>query len=147
MTNIDRIINLDMDGSIVDFYAVDNWLKDLENSNVRPYRIAKPLIDMGALSKVLNRLQNKGYIINIISWCSKSGTKEFNKATIKTKKDWLKRHLSNVKFDNIYIVPYGTPKYTLSSGILFDDEEKNRKDWKGTAYNVDNILGILQNLD
>lgn len=147
MTNIDRIINLDLDGTIVDFYAVNGWLTDLENENVRPYAIAKPLFDMTALASILNKLQNKGYIINIISWLSKTGSKEFDKKVTKTKKEWLNRHLSNVKFNNIYIVPYGTLKHTLSSGILFDDEEKNRKEWNGTAYNVDNILGILQNLD
>ena len=43
---------------------------------------------------------------------------------------------SDVKFDEIIIVPYGTPKETLSTGILFDDEERNRNEWKGLAVDA-----------
>lgn len=142
-----KIINFDLDGTIVNFYGVNGWLTDLENENVRPYAIAKPLFDMTALANVLNKLQNKGYIINIISWLSKTGSKDFDKKVTKTKKEWLNRYLSNVKFDNIYIVPYGTPKHTLSNGILFDDEIGNRTAWGAGAYDVDNILEILQNME
>lgn len=147
MTNIDKIINLDLDGTIANFYGVNGWLTDLENENVRPYAIAKPLLDMVALANILNKLQSKGYIINIISWLSKVGSKDFDKRVTKTKKEWLNRYLSNVKFDNIYIVPYGTPKHTLSNGILFDDEIGNRTAWGSGAYDVDNILEILQNME
>lgn len=141
-----KVINFDMDGTIANFYGVNGWLADLENENVRPYAIAKPLFDMTALANVLNKLQNKGYVINIISWLSKTGSKDFDKKVTKTKKEWLNRHLSNVKFDNIYIVPYGTPKHTLSNGILFDDEIGNRTAWGAGAYDVDNILKILQDM-
>ena len=147
MTNINRTINIDMDGTIANFYGVNGWLTDLENENVRPYAIAKPLFDMTALASILNKLQNKGYIINIISWLSKTGSKDFDKAVTKTKKEWLKRYLPNVKFDNIHIVPYGTPKHNISSGILFDDEKNNRDNWGAGAYDVDNILNILQSLE
>jgi 5'(3')-deoxyribonucleotidase len=136
-----------MDGTIANFYGVNGWLTDLENENVRPYAIAKPLFDMTALASILNKLQNKGYIINIISWLSKTGSKDFDKAVTKTKKEWLKRYLPNVKFDNIHIVPYGTPKHNISSGILFDDEKNNRDNWGEGAYDVDNILNILQSLE
>ena len=147
MTNINRTINIDMDGTIANFYGVNGWLTDLENENVRPYAIAKPLFDMTALASILNKLQNKGYIINIISWLSKTGSKDFDKAVTKTKKEWLKRYLPNVKFDNIYVVPYGTPKHNISNGILFDDEKNNRDNWGAGAYDVDDILNILQSLE
>jgi 5'(3')-deoxyribonucleotidase len=126
---------------------VNGWLTDLENENVRPYAIAKPLLNMVTLEKVLNRLKNRGYIINIISWLSKTSTPAFDEAVTKTKKEWLKRYLPNVKFDNIYVVPYGTPKHNISSGILFDDEKNNRDNWGTGAYDVDNILNILQSLE
>lgn len=143
---MNKIINMDLDGTLADFYNVENWLNDLENSNVRPYAIAKPLLNMVTLEKVLNRLKNKGYIINIISWLSKTSTPDFDKAVTKTKKEWLKRYLPNVKFDNIYVVPYGTPKHNISSGILFDDEKNNRDNWGAGAYDVDNILEVLKGL-
>ena len=56
-------------------------------------------------------------------------------------------HLASVKFENIFIVPYGTPKQTLASGILFDDEIGNRTAWNGTAYDVNDIIGMLKALN
>ena len=79
MTNVNlpKIINFDLDGTIADLYGVDDWLNDLINGDTRPYDIAKPLVNMSALARVLNGLQKKGYIINIISWTSKNGTAEY----------------------------------------------------------------------
>jgi hypothetical protein len=140
----EKIINFDMDGTIADLYGVDGWLDDLINGNTRPYDIAKPLVNMSALARLLNGLQRKGYIINIISWLSKSGTDEYNARVADSKRKWLAKHLKSVKFNNLYIVPYGTPKHEISSGILFDDEQPNRDKWGVGAYDVDNILGVLK---
>lgn len=142
----EKIINFDMDGTIANFYGVEGWLDDLENSRSRPYKVAKPLVNMSALARMLNKLKDSGWKVNIISWLSKTGTEEFNKEVTEVKKKWLKKHLASVEFDNIWIVPYGTPKENFSGGILFDDEEKNRKNWRGQAFDVDNILGVLRGL-
>lgn len=139
-----KTINLDMDGTIANLYGVENWLDYLIASDPYPYIKAKPLVNMNVLARTLNRLQRKGWKINIISWLSKSSTPEYDKAVTNAKKKWLKTHLKSVTFDNIFIVPYGTPKYTLASGILFDDELNNRQMWQGKAYDVDNIIGILK---
>lgn len=145
MTNI-KVINFDMDGTIADLYGVEGWLSDLIAENVRPYAVAKPLVNMQALARVLNGLKRKGFALNIISWTSKNGTPEYNKAVANTKKAWLKKHLASVEFDNIYVVPYGTPKHTISGGYLFDDEEPNRTAWGCKAFDVDNIIGTLKAL-
>lgn len=139
-----KTIVFDMDGTIADLYGVDGWLDDLINGNTRPYDIARPLVNMSALARLLNGLQRKGYTINIISWLSKSGTDEYNARVAGSKRKWLAKHLKSVKFDNLYIVPYGTPKHEISSGILFDDEQPNRDKWGVGAYDVDNILGVLK---
>ena len=139
----------DMDGTIADLYGVNGWLDYLINSDVYPYANARPLLHLSALARMLNKLQREGYEIGIISWLSKSGTDEYNKAVTDAKMKWLKKHLASVQFDTIHIVKYGTPKEIFSSSendILFDDEEKNRQNWTGKAFNVDNILGILKNL-
>ena len=141
-----KIINFDMDGTIADLYGVKNWLSDLTNSNPRPYIVAKPLLNMSALARVLNRLKKSGYMINVISWLSKNSTPEYDKAVTSAKRQWLRKHLKSVQFDNIYIVPYGTPKQTISNGILFDDESQNRENWNGQAFDVDSILDILKGL-
>jgi len=141
-----RVINFDMDGTIANLYGVEGWLDDIINNNARPYEIAKPLVNMSALARVLNRLHKEGYIINIISWLAKNSNAEYDKAVTNAKIGWLKKHLASVKFDNVFIVPYGTPKQTLASGILFDDEKPNRKNWNGQAYDVNNIIGVLKAL-
>ena len=140
----EKIINFDMDGTIADLYGVDGWLNDLINGDTRPYDIAKPLVNMSALARRLNSLQRKGYIINIISWTSKSGTAEYNERVKVAKLNWLAKHLKSVKFNNVYIVPYGTPKHEISSGILFDDEQPNRIKWGVGAYDVTDIRGVLK---
>lgn len=142
MTNI----YFDMDGTIANLYGVTGWLEDLINEDTRPYAIAKPLVNMNALARVLNRLIRNGYSVNVISWTSKGGTIEYNNAVANVKREWLKKHLASVKFDNINIIPYGTPKSTCGDGILFDDEEQNRIEWNGTAYNEKNIIEVLKAL-
>lgn len=140
----EKIINFDMDGTFVDLYGVDGWLDDLTNGRTRPYEVAKPMINMSAFARRLNYLQKIGYIINVISWTAKNGSADFNKRVKIAKLNWLAKHLKSVKFDNVYIVPYGTPKHEISSGILFDDEKANREKWGTGAYDVDNILGVLR---
>ena len=99
----------DMDGTIADLYGVDGWLDYLINSDVYPYANARPLLHLSALARMLNKLQREGYEIGIISWLSKSGTDEYNKAVTDAKIKWLKKHLASVQFNAIHIVKYGTP--------------------------------------
>lgn len=146
MNTIVRQINFDMDGTLCDFYGVEGWLDDLDNYNTRPYEIAKPLLNLSVLARYLNKLQSKGYTINIISWLSKISTADFDERVTRVKLEWLKKHLKSVKFDNITIISYGTPKQNFGKGILFDDETKNRDSWVGLAYDEKNILEILKNL-
>ena len=139
-----KVINFDMDGTIANLYGVDNWLDYLINSNTYPYEVAKPMVNMSYLARLLNRLINKGYMINIISWTSKNGTPEYNEAVKQAKIKWLKTHLKSVNFSNIYVIPYGTPKHTISNGILFDDEEPNRTKWGNGAYTEKEIFKVLK---
>jgi hypothetical protein len=136
----------DMDGTIADLYGVENWLSMLIAEDTTPYEIARPLLRMATLARVLNRLQRNGYTINIISWTSKRGSIEYNQAVAAAKKAWLRKHLASVEFNRVDIVDYGTPKSEGRNGILFDDEEQNRANWAGIAYNVDNILEVLKTL-
>ena len=145
MTNY-REINFDMDGTIADLYGVDGWLDYLMNKDVTPYANAKALVNLSALARVLNRLQRNGYKVCVISWLAKINDDNYNKAITDVKIQWLAKHLPSVKWDKITIVPYGTPKSTCGNGILFDDEEPNRKEWVGNAYDVDNIIEILKTL-
>ena len=139
-----KAINFDMDGTLCDFYGVENWLEYLINRDATPYAVAKPLLNLSALARKLNALQREGYEINIISWLAKNSTEEFDKIVTETKKKWLKKHLPSVNWNKITIVAYGIDKSTLGNGILFDDEEPNRKMWGEGAYDVHNIMEVLK---
>ena len=150
MNNINKAIYFDMDGTIADFYGVDNWLDMLMNSDTTPYKVAKPLINMNVLARYLNRLQDKGYVIGIVSWLSKKGNNKYNKEVTETKKKWLAKHLKSVKWNEVHIIKYGTPKHEVVNninGILFDDEEQNRTNWKGIAHDEKNIINVLKTID
>lgn len=142
-------IFFDMDGTIADLYGVENWLDYLIASDALPYEIAKPLIRLSALARILNRLQKQGYKVGVISWLAKNSNTAYDEKVTRAKKEWLKKHLASVNFDEIHIVKYGTPKQTFAkteNDILFDDEEKNRNDWTGKAFDVNEIIEILKGM-
>ncbi len=134
----------DMDGTIADLYGVPNWLEKLMAEDATPYAEAAPLLRLAALARILNRLQREGYKLGIVSWLSKGATPQYQRAVAKAKIEWLQIHLRSVRFDHIDIIEYGTPKHIGRKGILFDDEEKNRKEWGEGAYDVNNILEVLK---
>lgn len=142
-----KAIYFDMDGTIADLYGVNGWLDMLMAEDATPYAKAKPLIRLATLARLLNGLQKRGYTIGIVSWLAKGARHEYDEKVINAKVDWLKTHLKSVQFDEIHIVEYGTPKETVVNfphGILFDDEKRNRDNWVGTAYDVDNIIDTLK---
>ena len=140
-------INFDLDGTLVNLYGVDNWLEMLENYDETPYIMAKPLVRLSTLARRLNALQKKGFEIAVISWLSKTGTEDYNARVTDAKIEWLAKHMPSVEWNRITIIEYGTPKENYCNSpfdILFDDEEKNRKNWNGIAYDVNDILEILK---
>ena len=144
-----KAIYFDMDGTIANLYAVENWLPKLRSADASPYEEAVPMVRMNLLARLLNRLQKEGYIIGIVSWLSKNSDDEYDEKVTRAKMTWLNKHLASVNFDEIHIVKYGTPKQTIVDnplGILFDDEEQNREKWLGTAHDVDNIIEVLKAL-
>ena len=142
-------IFFDMDGTIADLYGVENWLDYLLAQDAFPYENAKALLNLQALARVLNRLQRNGFRIEIISWLSKTSTPDYDEAVTLAKMRWLSAHLASVSFDKINIVSYGICKDTFrhtTSDILFDDEERNRQEWGGQAFGVENIISVLRSL-
>ena len=141
-------IYFDLDGTVADLYGVEGWLADLEAYRTRPYDEAKPMHNMSALARAIHKAQQSGHQVGIISWLSKTATEDYNRAVEKAKRKWLKKHLKSVTFDEVHIIPYGTPKSTVAvkGAILFDDEERNRKEWQGKAYEPKEIFEILKKI-
>lgn len=139
---------LDMDGTIADLYAVENWLPMLRAYNPTPYAKAKPIVNMSALARLLHNRQAEGFEICIISALSKEPTPEYDEAVKKAKMEWLKQHLPSVEFDEIRFVPYEFKKNDVNSGndILFDDEARHLTAWTGLAIPAVEILKGLKSL-
>ena len=139
----------DMDGTIANLYAVENWLPKLRAEDETPYVEAKVMWNMSQLARLMNRVQKLGYKLGIISWTSKGGSELYNIAVDTAKREWLDIHLASVNFDYVYIVKYGTPKSLVmqtNNDILFDDEEQNRDAWEGEAHEPNEILSVLKEL-
>lgn len=137
----------DMDGTIANLYAVENWLESLQAEDTRPYLEAEVMLNFSLFARLLNRLQEQGWRIGIISWTSKCGSESYNLAVEVIKRVWLLQHLPSVEWDDIRIVRYGTNKFeTCGGGILFDDEEKNRETWEDEAYEPNEIIEVLKRL-
>ena len=139
----------DMDGTIANLYAVENWLPKLRSEDPSPYAEAGVLWNMNQLARLMNRVQKLGYKLGIISWTSRGGSESYNKAVAETKKAWLGQHLASVKFDSIRIVSYGTPKSVVmdtEDDILFDDEAPNRDNWQGEAFEPEMMMQVLKSL-
>ena len=141
-----RAIYFDMDGTIADLYGVDGWLNYLQNEDVTPYEIAKPLQkEMTLLKHALSQLKDMGYVIGIISWSAKNGSKTYNAQVRSAKKRWINKFFPNI-FSEFHVVKYGTNKKSVAKikdSIIFDDDSNVRDSWDGIAYDVTNMVNIL----
>ena len=136
----------DMDGTIADLYGVENWLKMLIAHDETPYAIAKPIVNLSVLARLMNKVQRKGFEICIVSALAKDSTAEYDERVRNAKVKWLTNHLKSVHFDEIRFVPYWYTKNNVNTGsdILFDDEERHLEKWTGIAVNANKMIETLK---
>lgn len=136
----------DMDGTIADLYGVDNWLEMLMAHDETPYAIAKPLINLSVLARLMNKVQREGFEICIVSALAKDSTAEYDERVRNAKIKWLANHLKSVHFNEIRFVPYWYTKNNVNTGsdILFDDEERHLEKWTGMAVNANKMIETLK---
>lgn len=128
------IICFDMDGTIAQLYAVDDWLEKLKAEDPAPYLEAKPMWDMKTLAEVLRKLQEQKVEIRIITWLSKESSEEYKSEVRKAKREWLNKY--DFPYDNFHGVQYGATKADSvrkyakeEEAILIDDNAEVRKGW------------------
>lgn len=146
------VLCFDMDGTIADLYGVSDWLSKLRRSDDSPYIQAEPMWDMTKLARILTALKEKGYEVRIISWLSKDGTENYNRAVRRAKRGWLQRY--NFPADHIHLLKYGSTKanavrHLKRECILIDDNLKVRVGWKlGDTINPqkENLLETLNKM-
>ena len=143
-----RKIWFDMDGTIADLYGVDNWLEMLINFDPTPYVVAKPMLNLSLLARLMNKVQKNGFEICIVTALSKNSTVEYDEKVIEAKKRWLAQHLKSVQFDEVQFVPYTFVKNDVNTGndILFDDEARHLEAWTGRACPADEMIETLKSL-
>ena len=136
----------DMDGTIADLYGVENWLEMLIAHDETPYAIAKPIVNLSVLARLMNKVQRKGFEICIVSALAKDSTAEYDERVRNAKVKWLANHLKSVHFDEIRFVPYWYTKNDVNTGadVLFDDEERHLKKWTGTAVHASKMIETLK---
>lgn len=143
-------VYLDMDGTIADLYSVEDWLPLLKAESTQPFLVAKPLLDMDRLSALILELQNLGSKVGVITWTPIGADKNYRQRVRRAKKNWLKRYLPNVEFDNFHVISYGTPKQRYNkfgdSAVLFDDNQEVLEDWNGLPEHVVEPPKILNTL-
>ena len=136
----------DMDGTIADLYGVENWLEMLIAHDETPYVIAKPIVNLSVLARLMNKVQRKGFEICIVSALAKDSTAEYDERVRNAKIKWLANHLKSVHFDEIRFVPYWYTKNDVNTGVdvLFDDEERHLEKWTGTAVHASKMIETLK---
>lgn len=135
MNSLPKMICFDMDGTIADLYAVDNWLPRLRAENADPYREALAMWNMIQLAEVLENLRMLGVEIRIITWLSKDSTEEYKESVREAKREWLMNQ--GFPFDAFHGVQYGATKADSvrrylaedETAMLIDDNAKVRNGW------------------
>ena len=140
-----KAIYFDMDGTIADLYGVDGWLDALHREDTTPYAVAAPMVDMAQLNAICEHLIALGVTIGVISWSAMGGSREYNAAVRKVKREWINEYLPCVS--EFHVVKYGTPKHhvrKIKHSILVDDNAEVREAWQGETIDATkNILKAL----
>lgn len=143
-----KAIYFDLDGTLADLYAVEDWLEMLRAYDETPYMKAETMVNMSLLARYIHRLQNSGIKVGVISALSKEPEPNFDKRVIAAKEKWLAKHLPSVTFDSLDFVPYTAVKNDVVANsecaVLFDDECRHREAWNGFAYEPSEIFEILK---
>lgn len=128
-------IVFDMDGTIADLYAVENWEPRLRAEDASPYAEAVPMWDMEILNQLLEMLKAQGHEIIIVTWLSKNSTEEYKDAVREAKREWLAEQC--FPYNRFHGVQYGATKADSirkymnpdEEAILIDDNAKVRNGW------------------
>ena len=108
-------IYFDMDGTLAGLFFVKNFSEMLNNGNMQPYTIAKPLYNVEEMNTVIFQLVKRGYNIGIISYVDN----EYMADAKKAKMNWLKNYFPFANIENIHIVTKETSKQTSIKKVIY----------------------------
>lgn len=131
-----KVLVFDMDGTIANLYAVENWLEKLRKEDTSPYKEAEPIFDRD-LIRILQALRMRyNYRVVITSWTAMNGSADYNIKVARAKRSWLRKQ--HFPADDIHVVKYGTEKSSVTKKlggfqILIDDNADVRNNWTNGA--------------
>lgn len=128
-------IYIDMDGTILDLYGVEGWLKMLREEDATPYRVAPALVSPDKLYRAMRAMSSLGITFGVISWSAKNATPAYKKAIRREKIASLKKLGIYDLLSEIHIIAYGTSKRKVArvkDSYLVDDEPQ--------AWNPDRLI-------
>ena len=125
-------VYLDMDGTIADLYATENWLDRLINADETPFLEAEPMTTEETLFELF---PEDIFEIRVLTMTPKDATKEYCERVREAKEAWLNTYFPNI--EKRYYKAYGDNKNlkNAKNAILVDDNEKIRNNFKGYAIN------------
>lgn len=138
-----KAIYFDMDGTVYDLYGVNGWLEGLRAEDTTPYKCGGSCVDLDALNEIMSAAVALGIVVGVITWSAMNGSKEYNKAVRKVKREWVQENMPYVT--EFHCVKYGTPKHTtakIRDSILVDDNAEVRAKWKN-GNTIDATQDIL----
>ena len=156
-SNTKKYLVFDMDGTIADLYAQEDWLEKLNNKDVSPFINAPLIYSQLEISKTISKCKANGWNIFIITYGPKNHDNKFLKEVTNAKLDWLKKY--KLPYDNFICTRWGIQKWEhipkdAQLAILVDDDKQNRLEWtsQGDKFMVidasrRDFLGILQTLE
>lgn len=123
-------VYLDMDGTIADLYAIENWLDRLIKQDHTVFLEAKPVITQ---EQLLEEYPESEYEIVILSMTPKGASQEYCERVEASKDIWLDWHFPKLT-ERIYM-EYGHNKNQHDShkAIIIDDSTMVRESWLGKA--------------
>lgn len=156
LSNTEKYLVFDMDGTISDLYRDDDWLSHILAHNTKPYETAQPIYDYKLLNNLVMKCKDSGWRIIIVTYGSKDNNQKFLRETEKVKLEWLKKY--KFPYDDFYCTSWDIPKWTHlpqnpKLAILIDDDKEIRREWSSRGDNflvVDasrrDFLSILKRL-
>lgn len=137
----EKVLVLDMDGTLANLYADPEWLEKLRAEDPAPYIEAEAMWDMWELARTLEEMQINGWRVVIVSWLSKDASPKYAAAIRRAKREWLADW--SVPWDEAHFVRYGSPKNQVIKNLpagswLVDDDKKVREHWEtGKGQTID----------
>lgn len=131
---MNKILCFDLDGTLADLYAVDNWLPRLRAEDPAPYLEAPPMWDMAELAETLEAVITAGWEVRVITWLSKNSSEEYKDLVREAKRIWLEKWGLADYISHFHGVQYGATKAdsvrkVADYAILVDDNAAVRNGW------------------